>query len=154
MLENGADIRFIQQMLGHADLNSTQIYTHVSITKLKQIHTATHPARLKPTDEKKSPPLPEEEDKEAGLPQDAEPLQASADLCAALAILVWQPIPERPVREAKAEVRDHLRILQAPRLKILHGLWTLLERLMVVIHNLAQHTLIVGIFCKRCFEFD
>jgi integrase/recombinase XerD len=46
MLENGADIRFIQQMLGHADLNSTQIYTHVSIQKLKQIHTATHPARL------------------------------------------------------------------------------------------------------------
>jgi integrase/recombinase XerD len=46
MLENGADIRFIQQMLGHADLNSTQIYTHVSIQKLKQIHTATHPAKL------------------------------------------------------------------------------------------------------------
>jgi integrase/recombinase XerD len=46
MLENGADIRFIQQMLGHADLNSTQIYTHVSIAKLKQIHTATHPARF------------------------------------------------------------------------------------------------------------
>ncbi len=46
MLENGADIRFIQQMLGHADLNSTQIYTHVSIGKLKQIHTATHPARF------------------------------------------------------------------------------------------------------------
>jgi integrase/recombinase XerD len=46
MLENGADIRFIQQMLGHADLNSTQIYTHVSIQKLKQIHTATHPARF------------------------------------------------------------------------------------------------------------
>jgi integrase/recombinase XerD len=53
MLENGADIRFIQQMLGHAHLNSTQIYTHVSIQKLKQIHTATHPARLeaKPTEE-------------------------------------------------------------------------------------------------------
>jgi integrase/recombinase XerD len=46
MLENGADIRFIQQMLGHADLNTTQIYTHVSIRKLKEIHTATHPARL------------------------------------------------------------------------------------------------------------
>jgi len=46
MLENGADIRFIQQMLGHADLNTTQIYTHVSIRKLKEIHAATHPARL------------------------------------------------------------------------------------------------------------
>ncbi len=43
MLEGGADIRFIQQMLGHEELTSTQIYTHVSITQLKQIHTATHP---------------------------------------------------------------------------------------------------------------
>jgi integrase/recombinase XerD len=43
MLEGGADIRFIQQMLGHADLNSTEIYTHVAIRKLKQIHAATHP---------------------------------------------------------------------------------------------------------------
>jgi integrase/recombinase XerD len=49
MLENGADIRFIQQMLGHAELSTTQIYTQVSIKKLKEIHTFTHPgARLKP----------------------------------------------------------------------------------------------------------
>jgi integrase/recombinase XerD len=46
MLENGADIRFIQAILGHEDLTSTQIYTQVSILKLKEIHTATHPARL------------------------------------------------------------------------------------------------------------
>jgi integrase/recombinase XerD len=46
MLENGADIRFIQALLGHADLSSTQIYTNVSILKLKEIHAATHPARL------------------------------------------------------------------------------------------------------------
>jgi integrase/recombinase XerD len=46
MLENGADIRFIQAMLGHADLSTTQIYTHVSIDKLREIHDATHPARL------------------------------------------------------------------------------------------------------------
>ena len=46
MLENGADIRYIQQMLGHANLATTEIYTHVSILKLKQIHTLTHPARL------------------------------------------------------------------------------------------------------------
>lgn len=45
MLENGADIRFIQQMLGHAKLETTQIYTQVSIRKLKEIHSATHPAR-------------------------------------------------------------------------------------------------------------
>ncbi|CAM5272185.1 Integrase/recombinase XerD OS=Sphingobium scionense OX=1404341 GN=GGQ90_004438 PE=4 SV=1 [Sphingobium scionense] len=43
MLENGADIRFIQAMLGHAELSTTQIYTQVSIRMLKQIHSATHP---------------------------------------------------------------------------------------------------------------
>ena len=44
MLENGADIRYIQAMLGHADLSTTQIYTQVSIRKLQQIHSLTHPA--------------------------------------------------------------------------------------------------------------
>jgi integrase/recombinase XerD len=46
MLENGADIRFIQSILGHQNLATTQIYTLVSIQALKQIHDATHPARL------------------------------------------------------------------------------------------------------------
>lgn len=49
MLENGADIRFIQALLGHESLETTQIYTQVSVTKLAEIHAATHPgARLKP----------------------------------------------------------------------------------------------------------
>ena len=47
MLEGGADIRYIQAMLGHVRLDTTQIYTHVSIRKLKEVHAATHPgARL------------------------------------------------------------------------------------------------------------
>ena len=46
MLEGGADIRFIQAMLGHADIGTTQIYTHVSIDKLLAVHRATHPSRL------------------------------------------------------------------------------------------------------------
>ncbi len=46
MLEGGADTRFIQAMLGHADLKTTQIYTHVAIRQLQEIHRATHPARL------------------------------------------------------------------------------------------------------------
>jgi len=45
MLENGADIRYIQVMLGHTKLETTQIYTQVNISKLKEIHTATHPAK-------------------------------------------------------------------------------------------------------------
>lgn len=44
MLEHGADVRYIQAMLGHEDLDSTQIYTHVSIAKLQAVHAATHPA--------------------------------------------------------------------------------------------------------------
>lgn len=50
MLENGADIRFIQAMLGHSELSTTQIYTQVSIGKLREIHAATHPARLHKAD--------------------------------------------------------------------------------------------------------
>jgi integrase/recombinase XerD len=46
MLEGGADIRYIQAMLGHAKLDTTEIYTQVSIRKLKEIHSITHPARL------------------------------------------------------------------------------------------------------------
>jgi integrase/recombinase XerD len=43
MLEGGADIRYIQEMLGHVELSTTQIYTQVSIRKLKAVHTLTHP---------------------------------------------------------------------------------------------------------------
>jgi len=57
MLENGADIRYMQAMLGHADLRTTQIYTQVSIRKLQQIHKLTHPADLPPTaPEPETPP--------------------------------------------------------------------------------------------------
>ena len=49
MLENGADIRYIQAILGHNDLDTTAIYTQVSIHKLKEIHAATHPAKLQRT---------------------------------------------------------------------------------------------------------
>jgi integrase/recombinase XerD len=49
MLEGGADIRFVQQMLGHATITSTEIYTHVAIRKLREVHAASHPgARLSP----------------------------------------------------------------------------------------------------------
>jgi integrase/recombinase XerD len=47
MLEGGADIRYIQELLGHRDLGSTHIYTRVAPERLAAIHAATHPsARL------------------------------------------------------------------------------------------------------------
>lgn len=46
MLEGGADVRYIQEMLGHENLETTEIYTHVSIDKLIAVHGATHPSRL------------------------------------------------------------------------------------------------------------
>jgi len=66
MLNNGADIRFIQQLLGHADLSTTQIYTQIAVGKLKEVHNKTHPgafvpvkrnSRLRVTSPTGAPPL-------------------------------------------------------------------------------------------------
>jgi integrase/recombinase XerD len=43
MLEGGADVRYVQEMLGHAKLSTTAIYTRVSIRQLKSVHSLTHP---------------------------------------------------------------------------------------------------------------
>ena len=53
MLENGADLRWIQAMLGHRSVESTQIYTQVSIRALQVVHASTHPA------EQREPPEPD-----------------------------------------------------------------------------------------------
>lgn len=45
MLESGTDISFIQALLGHAILDTTSIYTQISIRQLKDINTMTHPAK-------------------------------------------------------------------------------------------------------------
>lgn len=73
MLDNGADIRYIQQMLGHAEISSTEIYTHVAIRKLQKIHAATHPGA---TLERKAPAVTSEHTGQDNGEQKAELLAA------------------------------------------------------------------------------
>lgn len=49
MVSRGTDVRYIQAMLGHASLSTTQIYTHVSIRRLHEVDRQSHPAKAQAT---------------------------------------------------------------------------------------------------------
>ena len=80
MHENGADIRFIQQILGHEDIKTTQIYTQVALRALQQVYAATHPAAF--IEPGTAPPLPAAKGFQSGNPA-AEVLAAALERDAA-----------------------------------------------------------------------
>ncbi|MCF7731462.1 MAG: tyrosine-type recombinase/integrase [Akkermansiaceae bacterium] len=73
---NGADIRYVQEMLGHARLETTQIYTHVNIKALAEIHARTHPHGTLPLDHEhgyRDPEPPESTEPSAPEPEPPAP---------------------------------------------------------------------------------
>ncbi len=79
MLDNGADIRHIQAMLGHSQLSTTEIYTQVSIRKLKEVHALTHPADRPKQSREDHPPEPNEDKTLADLVTEGEEVSETPD---------------------------------------------------------------------------
>ena len=78
----GADIRFVQEMLGHARLETTQIYTHVNIKALAEVHARSHPhGRIQEADEQSAPTSAISDAKDdSSFLQAADPLPAGSEM--------------------------------------------------------------------------
>jgi integrase/recombinase XerD len=68
MLENGADIRYIQQLLGHEKLETTAIYTEVTIRQLQEVHARCHPSARAEALAQTPPETPEKPPNQASVP--------------------------------------------------------------------------------------
>lgn len=85
MLEGGADTRYIQQMLGHARLETTQIYTQVSIRQLQAIYLATHPGATNERHRRPDDPEGSDADDQQGQGSDRAGAAAASSLAASAA---------------------------------------------------------------------
>ena len=117
---NGADIRHVQEMLGHARLETTQIYTHVNIKALAEVHARTHPHGLLPKDH-------EHGFREPDMPAATEPVGMRDLLSANTACLIETKLPDDSTCGPEAAVLSPVSAMPAAPANPISATGTVLE---------------------------